>query len=564
MISSAKEEFNSKPIRAEYEDRVEWRLDGKYHREDGPAIERVGGDKSWFINGKLHREDGPALEWSDGKKVWYINGRLHREDGPAVEWANGDKDWYINDNLHRVDGPAIEYANGDKHWYISGKSLTEKEFNIQMKSIPIRTELEGRVEWKLDGKLHREYGPAIEWASGDKEWWLNGNFHREDGPAVEDADGTKHWYINGKSHREGGPAVEEANGDKYWYINDNLHRVDGPAIEWPNGHKEWWLYGQHHREDGPAFEGANGDKYWYINGKCHREDGPAVERVSGANEWYLNNRNLTEEEFNIQMKHKPIRTEHKDFVEWTLDGKLHREDGPAIEHADGTKEWFINGKRHREDGPAKEWPDGKKSWYINDYKVKKKKVMGKSMDPDNTNIKKIFQKSAADVGASIASGIRLEAIERTNDNVYKVICQLLIGQLGVDANRLSSSIMKEAILTMIPLFLHPVAVAMDGKVAYAKWAKDYAETSLELSAKRNSGAIMDYLSLAFKLLYEANKPAFSKFTFNIDYGSLTKNKLRIIAKEKNLRIDTSQTKETLIDLLEQAELEDAGILEASN
>ena len=44
---------------------------------------------------------------------------------------------------------------------------------------------------------------------------------------------------------------------------------------------------------------------------------------------------------------------------------LHREDGPAVVHANGYKAWFINGKRHREDGPAVEYPNGDKSWYIN-------------------------------------------------------------------------------------------------------------------------------------------------------------------------------------------------------
>jgi hypothetical protein len=47
-----------------------------------------------------------------GTKSWYLNGKLHREDGPAVEYANGDKDWYLNDKRHREDGPAIEYADG--------------------------------------------------------------------------------------------------------------------------------------------------------------------------------------------------------------------------------------------------------------------------------------------------------------------------------------------------------------------------------------------------------------------------------------------------------------------
>ena len=27
----------------------------------------------------------------------YLNGKLHREDGPAMEWANGSKSWFLND-----------------------------------------------------------------------------------------------------------------------------------------------------------------------------------------------------------------------------------------------------------------------------------------------------------------------------------------------------------------------------------------------------------------------------------------------------------------------------------
>jgi len=45
--------------------------------------------------------------------------------------------------------------------------------------------------------------------------------------------------------------------------------------------------------------------------------------------------------------------------------KLHREDGPAIEYADGSKAWYLNGERHREDGPAVEGNSRYKAWYIN-------------------------------------------------------------------------------------------------------------------------------------------------------------------------------------------------------
>ena len=79
--------------------------------------------------------------------------------------------------------------------------------------------------------------------------------------------GTKEWYLNGELHREDGPAIEYANGGKSWFLNDNLHREDGPAIEYTNGAKEWYLNGKRHREDGPAIEYADGGKSWYLNGK---------------------------------------------------------------------------------------------------------------------------------------------------------------------------------------------------------------------------------------------------------------------------------------------------------
>lgn len=67
----------------------------------------------------------------------------------------------------------------------------------------------------------------------------------------------------------------------------------------------------------------------------HRESGPAIERANGTKEWIIN-------------------------------GKHHREDGPAIEHANGAKEWFRHGVRHREDGPCMIDPEGRELlWAIN-------------------------------------------------------------------------------------------------------------------------------------------------------------------------------------------------------
>ena len=41
--------------------------------KNGMEIDSLGNIQHW-VNGKRHREDGPAIEWSDGDKWWYLNG----------------------------------------------------------------------------------------------------------------------------------------------------------------------------------------------------------------------------------------------------------------------------------------------------------------------------------------------------------------------------------------------------------------------------------------------------------------------------------------------------------
>ena len=45
----------------------------------------------------------------------------------------GGRAWYINDVLHREDGPAIEYANGNRYWYINGKEYTEEDYERELR-----------------------------------------------------------------------------------------------------------------------------------------------------------------------------------------------------------------------------------------------------------------------------------------------------------------------------------------------------------------------------------------------------------------------------------------------
>ena len=42
-------------------------------------------------------------------------------------YPNGDKSWWLNDKLHREDGPAMEWANGSKSWFLNDEEVTEEE-----------------------------------------------------------------------------------------------------------------------------------------------------------------------------------------------------------------------------------------------------------------------------------------------------------------------------------------------------------------------------------------------------------------------------------------------------
>lgn len=117
--------MSEQPERIEFSNRIEYRL-----------------------NGILHREDGPAREWAVGNKAWYVDGKCHRSDGPAIEWADGDKEWRVDGNRHRLDGPAVEYASGYKEWYIMGIKVPKTEVdNFRIKTLTLSFVVNRRI-WR--------------------------------------------------------------------------------------------------------------------------------------------------------------------------------------------------------------------------------------------------------------------------------------------------------------------------------------------------------------------------------------------------------------------------------
>lgn len=139
-----------------------------------------------------------------------------------------------------------------------------------------------------------------------------------------DDDGDKCWYDEyGNFHRENGPAIEGANGDKSWLIRGELHNEKGPASIETDGTKEWYLHDEKFTEEEfnkrisfktEALKGSGAercswnvydDKFWYdSDGEYHRENGPAVIWSDGLKDWYLHGKSLTEENFHIEIANK--------------------------------------------------------------------------------------------------------------------------------------------------------------------------------------------------------------------------------------------------------------------
>jgi hypothetical protein len=98
----------------------------------------------------------PTLKkYSDGTKVWWLNGKLHREDGPAVIWPDGTEYWYLNGKRHREDGPAYIGSNGRQLWYLNNKNITKdvtnwaSERNIDLNNMSDVDKMVLKIEIKM-------------------------------------------------------------------------------------------------------------------------------------------------------------------------------------------------------------------------------------------------------------------------------------------------------------------------------------------------------------------------------------------------------------------------------
>jgi hypothetical protein len=114
------------------------------------------GTLKWMVNGKYHREDGPAIISPDGTAHWMINGKHHRENGPAyvgfISGRNWELKWIKNGVLNRYPEPAVVSYADTPVFYYNGKRVSNLE--------GLRTLEKTGVKWEAD-EDYKNYGPGV-------------------------------------------------------------------------------------------------------------------------------------------------------------------------------------------------------------------------------------------------------------------------------------------------------------------------------------------------------------------------------------------------------------------
>lgn len=79
------------------------------------------------------------IEYPNGNTTWYLDGRKHREDGPAIQHKFYPCRWYYKGKLHRIGGPAIEEGtHTNAEYYIHGERFTKENYYLFIDLMKLR------------------------------------------------------------------------------------------------------------------------------------------------------------------------------------------------------------------------------------------------------------------------------------------------------------------------------------------------------------------------------------------------------------------------------------------
>lgn len=124
----------------------------------------------------------------------------------------------------------------------------------------------------------------------------------------------------------------------------------------------YWVPGTIHSGgyDNVVTDATNGSTFYTLDGELHRVDGPAAILGDGTEEYYYEGALHRDDD-------QPAMVSSTGEREWRRYGELHRDgDLPARTGSDGEEEYFIAGRLSRAGGrPAVIRPDGRTEWWLN-------------------------------------------------------------------------------------------------------------------------------------------------------------------------------------------------------
>lgn len=100
------------------------------------------------------------FSYPNGDKRWYLDGRLHREGGPAIEYGNGDKGWYLHGTPHRLDGPAFDFAERQTYFFEGHQISQEASEKIARRTHRSRSRINAFIRDCLLPKLYNPRRPS--------------------------------------------------------------------------------------------------------------------------------------------------------------------------------------------------------------------------------------------------------------------------------------------------------------------------------------------------------------------------------------------------------------------
>jgi hypothetical protein len=179
----------------------------------------------------------------------------------------------------------------------------------------------------------------------------------------------------------------------------------------------------------------------------------------------------------------------------------------------------------------------------NDEKGEKK--MSKE---NNKSVLESLKSSAKIMGDAALTGVKLSSVELATNAAYEKLKVQLI-KLGIPESIVDDSKFKEGVIFMLPIILHPVASAFEDKIPQAKYVKNYAELAITGNVQRNSTEALKFLFELFQVMAAAGGELVS--TIRVEYKKKNMQELRIIAKERNLRVPSSVKKDELVQALQE-------------